>query len=304
MDMSNIATSSKPNRKHFDVISSELVSQDVSLAERRQLELSQQLCRSMNPKELMDIFFQAIRADITYDSVEYHHKQLSISLTFGRSQRHRLDYHLTMSGNEMGTLIFTRSRVFTAQEIREIENLIGALMLPLRNATMYQIALDSAFEDPLTGVRNRASLDKELPREISYAQRHGDPLTVLVVDIDHFKSVNDNHGHQVGDRVLCEVAEIMKDCIRGTDLLYRYGGDEFVIALRHTKLSDAMDVAERIRQRVERGAFLSGNVCMVVSASIGVAEVHERDSVDSIFLRADRAMLDSKRGGRNRVLAT
>lgn len=302
MNLPNVARI-KGNRKIFDVASNEAVNPPSNTSDTRQYELASQLFRSLDVKEVVDIFFTMMQKDMPHDSIEYSNEQFGISLTVGKSQRHRLEYTLELAGQSLGLLVMTRGRVFSDREISGVEELMCSLVYPLRNAILYKAALESAYRDPLTGVDNRASLDRQLPREISLAQRHKRALSVLVVDIDHFKRINDNHGHQVGDRVLCELADVMKECIRGTDQIFRYGGDEFVISLASTPLDGAIDVAERIRHRIERACFEVGNIRLVVSTSIGVAEIHERDTVDSIFRRADNAMLGSKRDGRNRVIS-
>ncbi len=182
-----------------------------------------------------------------------------------------------------------------------MENLMCSLVYPLRNASMYQLAMKSAFQDPLTGINNRASLEKSLPREINLAQRHGTPLTLLVIDVDHFKNINDTHGHQIGDAVLRELTSVFAECVRTTDLVFRYGGDEFVISLSNTDIEGARDVAERIREGIEKCQFSVGNVRLVVSASVGMTELNGRDTLESAFRRADEALLLAKREGRNRV---
>ena len=300
MNLSNIAAA-KQRKKTFDVVSGEKSAVRPESGEIRALQLSEKLFRTLDVKALIDLFFSEVQADIPHDSIGYTNRKLGISLSLGKASRHRMEYNIVLAGQELGEIVVTRSRLFVSKEVTLMENLMCSLVYPLRNATMYQLAMMSAFQDPLTGINNRASLEKSLPREISLAQRHGTPLTLLVIDIDHFKEINDTHGHQVGDEVLRDLTGVFADSVRTTDLVFRYGGDEFVVALSNTDMEGANDVAERIRDGVEKCQCEVGNVRVVLSASIGMTELNGRDTLESAFRRADEALLLAKREGRNRV---
>ncbi|MEM7207264.1 MAG: GGDEF domain-containing protein [Pseudomonadota bacterium] len=300
MNLSNIATA-KPGKKTFDIVSSEKALLQKQSGELRALQLSEKLFRTLDVKNLIDLFFEEIQSDIPHDSIGYTNKTLGIALSLGKMSRHRMEYNIVLAGQPLGEIVITRSRLFVTKEVEIMENLMCSLVYPLRNATMYQLAMMSAFQDPLTGINNRASLEKSLPREISLAQRHGTPLTLMVIDVDHFKQINDTHGHQVGDTVLRDLTRVYAESVRTTDLVFRYGGDEFVIALSNTDLAGARDVAERIRDGIEKCHFTVGNVRLVISASIGLTQLNGRDTLESAFRRADEALLLAKREGRNRV---
>jgi len=155
-----------------------------------------------------------------------------------------------------------------------------------------------AVTDPLTGLWNRGHTSELLSADLAQAQRHGQALTLLMIDIDHFKSINDTHGHQTGDRVLIEVANRLREQVRSTDVVGRWGGEEFVVLLRYCGLRDAMAAAEKLRQRIAEVPFES---LFSVSVSIGVAELHDDDDLISWLTRADSALYAAKRSGRNTV---
>ncbi len=159
--------------------------------------------------------------------------------------------------------------------------------------------------DPLTGLYNRRALEKDLDREINRAFRYRFPLSVLMADLDHFKKVNDTYGHQVGDKVLQSLASIFRDTVRDVDLLYRYGGEEFVIILPHTCCEDAITLAERLKVRVQQHVFTVRRQGITIhqTISLGCAELLVGESKENLLFRTDRALYRAKGNGRNRVEA-
>ncbi|MBK1648717.1 diguanylate cyclase [Rhabdochromatium marinum] len=152
--------------------------------------------------------------------------------------------------------------------------------------------------DRLTGLYNRLKLDEELERELLRAKRYGTPFAILLLDIDRFKRVNDTHGHQMGDRVLIELANILRRTIRDTDWAGRWGGEEFLIICPETALAGAAHLAEKQRAEVAAHRFPVSDCC---GASFGVSAYREGDCIESLLARADAALYRAKEGGRNRV---
>ncbi len=156
-------------------------------------------------------------------------------------------------------------------------------------------------QDSLTGVSSRTSVLREMARAIERATKTGQPLVVIMVDLDHFKSVNDQHGHLIGDRVLKDVAMRIKAALRGFDLVGRYGGEEFVVLLENTSLHTARQVAERIRRRIAGEPVQIQGVALTMSLSQGLALYSEGEDVQTLLRRADQAMYRAKAAGRNCV---
>ncbi|SMC29914.1 diguanylate cyclase (GGDEF) domain-containing protein [Andreprevotia lacus DSM 23236] len=159
----------------------------------------------------------------------------------------------------------------------------------------------AAYRDGLTGIYNRRTLDQRLPDLVKLAQGSGTPLAILVIDFDHFKLINDNFSHQTGDRVLQEGALLLQEGIRDADLLARYGGEEFALVLPGATLPVAVQVAERIRQRVANFDWDEIAPGLRVTVSIGCAQLRATDTIESLIALADQALYSAKRGGRNRV---
>jgi diguanylate cyclase (GGDEF)-like protein len=155
-----------------------------------------------------------------------------------------------------------------------------------------------AQTDQLTGAANRRSFETTLDREMAQARRHNYPLSLLYLDIDHFKSINDRYGHEAGDAVLIRFVGVLKQRLRASDLLARWGGEEFIVMLSYTDLGNAVQIAEELRASVEQERFETGRL----TCSFGVASLKSGDTVDTIVNRADKALYAAKEGGRNRVV--
>ncbi|MCP5116421.1 MAG: GGDEF domain-containing protein [bacterium] len=157
--------------------------------------------------------------------------------------------------------------------------------------------------DNLTGLANRRSLTENLARHLARYRRNGRPFSVLMLDLDHFKSVNDRYGHLAGDAVLCQFATCLSESIRTVDFAARYGGEEFTVILFETGRPDTWESAERIRARVEQMRVeVEPAMVLAVTASIGIAEACAADvEPDDLLRRSDAALYQAKQAGRNRV---
>jgi diguanylate cyclase (GGDEF)-like protein len=165
-----------------------------------------------------------------------------------------------------------------------------------------------ALHDPLTGLHNRKALEERLQGELARARRHQSPLSVLAIDVDHFKQINDRYGHQGGDRVLCALAEVFRETVRDADLLFRQGGDEFIILLPETGAEQAHCLAQRLRAALATHAWpaLGTNAgglqrTPAPDISIGVAQYREGDSAEELLHRADGRLYSVKQNGRGGV---
>jgi diguanylate cyclase (GGDEF)-like protein len=158
-----------------------------------------------------------------------------------------------------------------------------------------------ATTDPLTGLMNRRAFLSMMKVEVERSQRYGLPLSLLLFDVDHFKAVNDTHGHAGGDKVLAQIGDQLRAVLRTPDSPARWGGEEFVIALKNTGLSGGSVVAERLRRTLQALPIPFGSATLEVTVSVGVASLQAKESLDTLIERADRAMYAAKLAGRNRV---
>ncbi|HVV50465.1 MAG TPA: GGDEF domain-containing protein [Polyangia bacterium] len=162
---------------------------------------------------------------------------------------------------------------------------------------------ESALRDGLTKAFNKKYFTDRLESELTFAIRHGSSLSLVMFDIDHFKKVNDTHGHQAGDHVLSVISTLLVGALRAEDVFARYGGEEFAVICRGTDLAQAQVVGERMRRAVEKHAFVFEGTTIPVTISVGIAGLPDpavKDAAD-LVARADKALYQSKHGGRNRV---
>ena len=229
----------------------------------------------------------------------YSHTEFGINISYGKTAPHSCTYRRVVSGETLGELVLSRRKKFTVKETAFLETLLCGLVYPLRNALLYQKALEAAHRDPLTGVNIRASMDASIEREILLAQRHGTEMSLLAMDIDHFKKINDNYGHSMGDCVIKAVAEAATAAIRSSDMVFRFGGEEFVILLSNTDRTGATLLANRLRQKIEETCIICDGTHLSATVSIGVTCTQQGDSRDKLFARADAALYQAKAAGRN-----
>jgi len=219
------------------------------------------------------------------------------------------DLERDMTGEAMRSLA---GRLLT--ETRRMQNTNRQLEHKLENARDDIAALQRDLDDvrresmldPLTKIANRKSLDEGLADAIAEAEQTGDPLTLMLVDIDNFKVFNDTYGHQTGDQVLRLVAMTLKSNIKGKDLAARYGGEEFVAVLPSTDLKGAVIVAENVRKAIQAKELLKRSTNEKlgrITASFGVALFRPTDNAVSLIERADRCLYAAKHAGRNRVVS-
>lgn len=207
-------------------------------------------------------------------------------------------------------------RVLAEYDIEELEHLYETVLELNRDYASAQLELAQinlklqqreaqitalSLTDPLTNVGNRRLLDESLPREISRAVRTGYKFCLAMADIDHFKRVNDSHGHEAGDKVLAAFGDLLRRQTRPTDIVTRFGGEEFVVMMPHTALEQALVVAERMR--TELAGTLIEPLTAPVTASFGVAELLANEQGNALLHRADQALYKAKQSGRDRVVA-
>lgn len=211
-------------------------------------------------------------------------------------------------------IIFLTGSTSTADKIRGLElgatdyitkpfdpaELRARVRASLRTRHLMELLAKRAMIDGLTGLHNRFYLDAQLTLALAAARRSGEPLSCVMADVDHFKQINDECGHQFGDEVLRKIGSILTELCRDSDIVCRYGGEEFTLLMPNTPLRDAVVVSERLRRAVETTEFWHRERRVPVTCSFGVARLGDTIPPTVIEL-ADQALYRAKRGGRNQV---
>ncbi len=263
--------------------------------------LMQALQTSLEMETLLNIFFDQVQSTVAFDGFSYKLDLLDLEINVGKQSIHSCSYRLITQQDYLGELTFFRSKRFPERDLAVLEGLLNAIVFPLRNAIRYRDAVTAALADPLTGAGNRIALNNTLQREIELAKRYEQSMAVLMIDLDHFKCINESFGQSLGDQILKQLVQTVKSEIRGSDIVFRYGGEEFVVLLTNTNQATALEVAERLRLSVNKMELDRDSKPVNASVSIGVSMLHPDDTVKRILERASFAMFNAKSEGRDQV---
>ena len=263
--------------------------------------LALKLQQSIEIEPLMRTFCEETVWLVPCDSVSYTCENNQLNFATGEEQAHRCKYRLALEGEDLGEILCSRDKPFSIRETDLLERLLSLLIYPLRNALKYHKAITQAHKDPLTKISNRAAFDDAMNKELCSYERHQADFSLMVIDIDYFKKVNDTYGHIAGDKVLAAVANTIRETIRRSDEVYRYGGEEFVVILSNTKKGGASFIAERVRKEIEK-LKVNFNEEIDVTASIGISSSEIMEDVSQTLAHADKALYQAKEQGRNQVV--
>ncbi len=264
-----------------------------------ELQLVNRLHRHLDIHTLLEEFLIEIRSSLPVEGLCYTAPDSGEAFLVGNGGRYSVRSRIQHAGEHLGDI-----EMQTALDTRApLASALALLSAPLSNALCHHRLKLLARKDSLTGLGNRMALDASLATELARAQRFGHPFALLVVDIDHFKRINDRFGHSTGDQVLRAVAAQIIDCLRPYDQAFRFGGEEFVVMLSQTAQTKGMEIAERIRQRISTQCRTSAGLAHKITVSIGCGEFRHDETIGNLFDRADRALYAAKNQGRNRVVA-
>jgi len=212
---------------------------------------------------------------------------------------------LALEGEILGciSLHSDQPNAFDAQDLQFFSVIGYQMAATLRHFQRFSSVKNMAIYDTLTGLHNRRYFEETLEAEAQKSLYNNTPLSLVMVDIDFFKKVNDTFGHAEGDQVLCRVSSLLKTSVRKKDIVARYGGEEFILILPEARLDETFVIAERIRRLVEETLFEVGKTQVHLTLSMGISNFpsHRVKSKEELVEMADQALYDAKRGGRNRV---
>lgn len=276
---------------------------DYSLSGMDLLILHQRLASTLKPSDLINRLFSWLSQYQLVSGIEYLEPLDNRTFISGSSKQHKAQYIIRLEDRYLGELTISSQKRFTDVDILAHEQAISCLILHLKNALDYQALEKVAFHDSLTGVMNRTSMDELLPKEVGRAQRHRYALSVVMLDIDNFKGINDEAGHLMGDQILRHVSLTIKNQLRTSDLLFRYGGDEFFLILPNADLSGASKVAQQIINSMRTDLDKNLALTTTPKLSIGVTNYRPGEHHEELVYRVDSALYEAKKNGRNCIVS-
>lgn len=273
--------------------------ESIGLSSVETLSYEQQLHTTLEIERVCSLFFEICQQQLQVTGFHYQNTEAELELSFGQTDNAVANFELSFQAQALGECTLFRATPFTPEDSAHCQHLCSLLLVPLHNALIYQAAVFDALKDPLTGVLNRSALLSTIEREIEHSKRHQIPLSVLLIDLDNFKKINDMFGHLMGDALLRHTSQLFMKICRQEDTIFRYGGDEFIILLKHTKKVGALQLANRIREIIANTPCLTRGHALTVSTSIGITTLREKDSIEHFISRADEAMYQAKAQGKN-----
>lgn len=273
-------------------------------------QLSHTLQASLDTDKILQLFFKQIKHEFKLSKLLYINEEHDVSILLGSklntTQTHKKNikkFKLYFQKEYLGEINFVSKLKLTPGVILELKHCVNFLIMPLKNSLLYTAAIKATRTDPLTQLGNRLSLLEDIKYHFNLSSRYSSPLSIIFLDIDFFKNINDNYGHIVGDKILVKLAEILKANIRKSDSIYRFGGEEFVIILENTNHLGAVSLAKKIKQLLSKLSIPiktnSSTQLFKITMSMGISSKHLKDSPDSLMTRADNALYKAKEKGRN-----
>ncbi|MFK8079156.1 MAG: GGDEF domain-containing protein [Granulosicoccus sp.] len=267
----------------------------------KQLEFHALLHRKLDLERLFECLLTEGQAFVQFDGIQFLADSRGADIMLGFVRTHRQRFELRLGDRMLGEITLMRARKFTSRDEREAERLVESLIYPLDNALEHYSVLMKAMTDDATGLRNQRALDEQLPREIRLVRRVEQPLSLMLISVDHLDSISEHHGSQVGEQAWHTVAKTLAARLRQSDLIFRTENDAFCLVLNQTALHGATILAERLLADVDRCVSYE-NVQFVLTASAGLTELVDDEDATALLARANDALNKASEAGRNQVM--
>ncbi len=253
--------------------------------------LLEQLQTTLELDKILTIFSMEAAKFVDFSGLYFKNQSLSKTLRGSRKAKQERQFELKIHDEFIGVLTYAVNTPISITNYKVLEQLHQYLVYPLKNALQYHHAMQLAMQDSLTGLGNRRYFDEQLKRALHNANRHHSQIGLLLGDLNKFKAINDTHGHDIGDQVLQQFAQALRTCVRDSDSIFRFGGDEFAILVENAS-EYALDIIEsRILKAIDNNALLTK---YQVTCSLGKTFMNRADNESSLFKRADQALYRQK----------
>jgi len=286
MQTLNILENTTPSFNAFNVLAN-----STSANNKSSTSLLEQLQTTLDLDKLLDIFAMEAARYIKFSGLYFKSKIVSKTLRGSRKAKHERQFELKLNDEFIGTISYSINKPISMHHYKDLQRIHQIVLYPLKNALQYHQAMQLAMQDGLTGLGNRRYFDEQLKRAMHNANRHHAQVGLVLGDLNKFKAVNDTHGHNAGDQVLIQFANILRSCVRDSDSIFRFGGDEFAVIVENAS-EYALDI---IHSRIN--SSLKSNIILAkyqVGCSLGTTFMIRADNEHTLFERADQALYRQK----------
>lgn len=266
---------------------------------RYEMYLLQRFQSVLDIHALLHVLIEELKKPLGLISAKYDCPIITHNFASGEIEFHQHKIPLYFENKCLGTLTLSRKNEFSSITQDLINRTLELFKPSLFNALKYAEALVKSLTCPVTKLKNRLAFDETLSREVEFAKRHQTELSIILLDIDNFKLINDSYGHVVGDKILISVAQMLLKSKRHTDMIFRFGGEEFIILLNHIPRAGVFKTAERLRKSIENYLFECDAHRLKITISLGISHYLPDETEGHFFEKADRALYLAKKSGRN-----
>jgi len=261
------------------------------------LALLEQLQTSLELEKILNMFAMEAAKFVDFSGLYFKNGQITQSIRGSRKGKSERQFELKIAGEFIGILTYTINSPISLTNYKILDELHQYLVYPLKNSIQYHQAIQLAMQDALTGLGNRRYFDEQLKRAMHHANRQRSHVGLIICDLDKFKVINDNFGHQVGDKILIHFANALRSSVRDSDSVFRFGGDEFSIIVESASEQSLLVIENRINYALSQDALLAK---YQISTSLGMTFMNRDDNEKKLFERADKLLYKNKlSSGRN-----
>jgi diguanylate cyclase (GGDEF)-like protein len=286
MQTLNILENTTPSYNAFNVLAN-----SPNTENKNESSLLEQLQTTLSLDKLLDIFAMEAARYIKFTGLYFKSKIVSKTLRGSRKAKHERRFELKLNDEFIGTISYSINKPISMNHYKDLQRIHQTVLYPLKNALQYHQAMQLAMQDGLTGLGNRRYFDEQLKRAMHNANRQHAQVGLVLGDLNKFKSVNDTYGHNTGDQVLIQFADILRSCVRDSDSIFRFGGDEFAVIVENASEYSLDIIESRINNSLKSNIILAK---YQIGGSLGTTFMNRADNENSLFERADQALYRQK----------
>lgn len=261
-------------------------------------QLLEKLQTTLDLERLLSIYADVLKNTLNLDGLTFASQEIVLAVFGSIEQQPEYSASLYIDGSYLGQLVYYKTAGFSAADQAKLARYHQQLVFPLRNALLFAKVKQQAIHDHMTGIGNRIVMEEDVQNALAKVARKDSSYTLILLDLDGFKAVNDKFGHLVGDKILKHFVQLVTKLLRGYDKMYRYGGDEFVILMQEVNPEAVQQVFKRIQEQILQDSFLTQHQ---VGCSAGAVKLSQQTSYHEALEQADQALYQAKSNGRGQL---